>query len=371
MKKKLLSLLIAGVLLWGSVLPAAAAPSGISARSAVVIDAENGRILYEKDARTPGGIASTTKIMTALVVLERCNPDSLVYIRPEYTGIEGSSMYLKAGERLTVRELLYGMLLVSGNDAATALACYTAGTVERFAALMNMKAAELGLTTAHFCNPHGLDAPGHSASALDMARIAAAAMDHALFAKIVASKTAAAGGRTLVNHNKLLWMYAGACGVKTGYTKSTGRSLVSCCERAGARLICVTLGAPDDWNDHMQMYDAVWSSCSRRCAVSAGDILVRLPVIGGMADFLPVRAVGDVPVLAADGDEIEVRLYLPHFVYADVQAGEVIGSARVSIDGVFCGETQLAAAQSVCQDGTQRAGFREKLRLHIRLLFKR
>ena len=367
---RVLSLLLAGAAAFAWACPTRAAGPSVSARSAVVIEAESGRILYEKDARTAGGIASTTKIMTALVVLERMNPDRMVCIRPEYTGIEGSSMYLKAGERMTVRSLLYGMLLVSGNDAATALACCTAGSVERFAALMNEKAAQLGLETAHFCNPHGLDAPGHGASALDLARIAAAAMQNETFAEIVASRPATAAGRTLVNHNKLLWLYDGVCGVKTGYTKSTGRSLVSCCERGGVRLICVTLGAPDDWNDHMYLYDSVWNRYERRTVVRAGEVLARLPAVSAQVPAIPVRAAADVVVFAAPEEQTELCVHLPEFLYGGVPDGKIVGTVQVRIGDAEVGRTELAVCGGVPQDGAQRAGFAERLVKNLRLIWK-
>ncbi len=186
-------------------------------------------------------IASTTKIMTALVVLENCSPDDQVKILPEYTSVEGSSMYLKAGESYTVRDLLYGMLLVSGNDAATALAYYCGGSIAGFAEMMNAKAREMGLTNSSCKNPHGLDADGHYSSAEDLAEITREAMKNELFAKIVGTKTYTIGEQTYMNHNKLLWNYDGMLGVKTGYTMAAGRSLVSCAERNGLRLICVTL----------------------------------------------------------------------------------------------------------------------------------
>ena len=279
-------------------------------------------------------------------------------------------MYLKAGERLTIRELLYGMLMVSGNDAATALACSTAGSVERFAVWMNQKASALGLTTAHFCNPHGLDAEGHCASALDLARITAAAMEYDLFEQIVASKSVSIAGRTLVNHNKLLWLYEGTCGVKTGYTKSTGRSLVSCCERDGMRLICVTLGAPNDWNDHMRLYDAAWSQYEQRTIVAAGETLVQLPVMSGSTPTVSVQASDEICLPVMESEQVDIRLYLPQFVYADVRKGDILGEACVTVDGEVCGQTNLVAAADVCLDDAQRANWWEKWRLNFKLLFK-
>ncbi|MDR2615776.1 MAG: serine hydrolase, partial [Oscillospiraceae bacterium] len=188
----------------------AGSPPELSASSAVLIDAESGRALYEKNADQQMKIASTTKILTALVALERCDPDETVIIKREWTGIEGSSMYLKPGERLTVRELLYGLMLVSGNDAAVALACHAAGGVREFAELMNARAAELGCEGSSFANPSGLDEDGHFSTARDLAVITAEAMKNEAFADVVSAKYADAAGRELRNHNRLLWDCPGA-----------------------------------------------------------------------------------------------------------------------------------------------------------------
>ena len=204
-----------------------AAGTDNAAQAAIVVHPETGTVLYEKNADARLGIASTTKIMTALVVLEHCALDESVEILPEYTAVEGSSMYLCAGETYTVEELLYGMMLVSGNDAAVALACHTAGSVQAFADMMNDKARALGMTGSAFRNPNGLDAEGHYSTARDMAALTCAAMANDTFCTIVSTRSATVGGQTLVNHNRLLRSYDGAIGVKTGFTKKSGRCLAS------------------------------------------------------------------------------------------------------------------------------------------------
>ena len=229
--------------------------SAVSAKSAIVLDGTTGRVLYEKQADQQMLIASTTKIMTALIVCEQCNVLDRVRIPKVAVGIEGSSMYLREGEVLTVQELLYGLMLHSGNDAAVALAVYCGGTVEGFAQLMNDKARLLGMENTHFVNPNGLDAPGHYSTARDMATLAAFAMDNPIFAQTVATKTVTAAGRALRNHNKLLWQVQGADGVKTGYTKAAGRILVSSATRQGRWLIAVTMSDPNDWQDHKLLLD--------------------------------------------------------------------------------------------------------------------
>ena len=187
---------------------AQAAPE-LSARSAVLLDCATGRVLYEKDAGARRLIASTTKIMTGLLITERCPLDEAVTIPAAACGMEGSSLYLKPGEVLTVEQLLYGLLLQSGNDAAVALALHCSGSVPAFVAEMNRRAAALGLRDTHFANPNGLDDDGNYATARDLAYLAAYAMKQPAFARIAATKTASIPGRSLRNHNKLLWRYDG------------------------------------------------------------------------------------------------------------------------------------------------------------------
>lgn len=231
-------------------------PPSVSAKSAILYDCTASRVLYEKNADCQSLIASTTKIMTGLLVSERCNLADVVEIPAEAVGVEGSSLYLKPGETLTVEDLLYGLMLQSGNDAAVALAIHCGGSVEEFVALMNQKAAELQLTGTHFANPNGLDDAENYATARDLAVLTQYALDNPVFAQVVRTKTATLGGnRAVTNHNKLLWRYDGCIGVKTGFTRAAGRILVSAAERDGRRLVVVTIGASDDWNDHTKLLD--------------------------------------------------------------------------------------------------------------------
>ena len=197
--------------------------------------------------------------MTGLLICEECDLTQEVSVPPEAAGIEGSSVYLRAGERVCVEDLLYGMMLQSGNDAAASLAIAHSGSIEAFAQRMNARAAELGLKDTHFANPHGLDAEENFSTASDLARLAAKAMDNETFARVVSTRQYRFGERVVINHNKLLWRYEGAEGVKTGFTKAAGRILVSSAMRQGRRLICVTINAPDDWNDHAALLDAGFS----------------------------------------------------------------------------------------------------------------
>ena len=230
-----------------------------SARHAVLIDADSLEVLYEKEAHTPAPMASTTKIMTAAVVLSSLSVDTQVSVPPEAVGVEGTSAYLAAGERLRVLDLLYALLLGSANDAAVALAIATDGSVSAFVAHMNEAARALGLTKTSFQNPHGLPDEGHETTAYELALIAAYAMRMPLFAEIVGTKSyhfrSSLREHTFHNHNRLLSYSDEAIGVKTGYTKASGRCLVGAARRDGTTLISVTLCAPDDWRDHRALWD--------------------------------------------------------------------------------------------------------------------
>lgn len=301
----------------------------VSAHSAILMDGDTGQVLYEKNAASQSLIASTTKIMTALVVLRDGNLDETVTIPPEAVGIEGSSMYLKTGEELTVRQLLYGMMLSSGNDAAVALALHNAGSIERFAERMNLAAGELGLHDTSFANPNGLDSEENYSTARDLALLTQAALHTPGFIEIVSAKTCQCGERYLVNHNKLLWQYDGALGVKTGYTKKAGRILVGAAERNGRKLISVTINAPDDWQDHKRMLDFGFEQYQLRRLVRCGERLGEIPVI------LPDGSWAVGTLTASEGlslwmlpeETAEIQLRAPLFCYQAGSAGEEIGAA--------------------------------------------
>ena len=254
MKKKLFAALTAALIL-ACTEPAVYGAEAISAKAAIVYEPVTGTVLYEKCADEPMLIASTTKIMTAMVVLENCDLQEKVDITSAHAAVEGSSMYLRPGGNYTVEDLLYGLMLASGNDAAAALADHTAGSMEAFAEKMNERAGELGLQNTHFANSHGLDAQGHYGPARDLAILTSAAMENETFREIFATASYEVGGVSYYNHNKLLSSCPGCIGGKTGYTEKAGRSLVSCVEREGMELICVTISDPRDWEDHAFLYD--------------------------------------------------------------------------------------------------------------------
>jgi len=313
------------------------------------MDAATGRMLYEKNADERSLIASTTKIMTALVVCQQCNVLDRVKIPAEAVGIEGSSMYLAEGEVLTVQELLYGLMLRSGNDAAVALAIYCGGTVEGFAELMNDKARELGMKNTHFVNPNGLDAPDHYSTARDLAVLAAYAMEDPIFARTVGAKTVTVGERVLTNHNKLLWQVEGAEGVKTGYTRAAGRILVSSARRQGRRLICVTINAPDDWLDHKELLERGFADYQVRELVRKGEVLGYRHILGGDGTHVPLVAAEGFSYAMAEGEDFEIILSPQPFSYAPVVAGAEEGCAYVLLEGRVIGQVGLVWGSSAAE----------------------
>lgn len=327
------AMLILLILTW---MPTAARAVGTSASSAVLMEASSGRLLYEKGAHDRRLIASTTKLMTALVAVELTTDlDAPVKVGAESCGIEGSSIYLRPGEILSLRELLLGLLLQSGNDAAHAVAMHCAGSVEAFARAMNEKAKALGMEDSHFSNPSGLNADDHYSTAYDMALLARAVLQHPELAEIAATKSAAiAGGRVVTNHNKLLWRYEGCVGMKTGYTEKAGRTLVSAATRGGMTLICVTLNDPDDWRDHTALLDHGFAGWSPVVLTTRGSVVARIPVSGGLQPFLPVEVGESVLYPLASGEVLEKELLLDHrSLSAPVYAGASAGRLVFRVDG--------------------------------------
>ena len=333
----------------------------MSAEKAVLLDAVSGRVLYEKNPDQRSLIASTTKIMTALVVCEQCNVLDRMRVPREAVGIEGSSMYLQEGEILTLQELLYGLMLSSGNDAAVALAIYCGGTVEGFAEMMNDKARVLGLRGTHFENPHGLDSPGHYSTARDLAVLAAYAMENPVFYKTVSAKTVTLGQRCLRNHNKLLWQVEGADGVKTGFTKAAGRILVSSATREGRRLVAVTIHDPNDWFDHAALLEEGFSRNRVRRIVSRGEFAGVLEVAGSPGGSVQLLVAEDFSYAVAENEKVSLALVGPGFVYAPVAAGADAGFAYVCIDGNAVGKVPLCYGETVEQVKEEEKSFLEKL----------
>ena len=277
-------------------------------------------------------MASTTKIMTALVAIESMDPKTPVEITSDAVGVEGSSVYLTEGEVLTLEELLYCLMLSSANDAAVAIAVAVSGSVGAFSERMNQKAGELGLTNTHFTNPHGLDDPEHYTTAYELAVITREAMKHDLLRIIMSTQKKTVphmgegGVRLLINHNKLLRSYEGAIGVKTGFTKKSGRCLVSAAERDGVTLIAVTINDGDDWRDHAAMLDYGFSHYETVNFFPAGAFEAPLWVIGGQQEYVMVKNTNPASLtLPKDRGSIRCAVELPRFIYTPVRQGQTVG----------------------------------------------
>lgn len=355
MKKILIFL---GVLLALPVLPAlparAAGEPGVSAQSAILISGDDGTVIFEKNAHESLAMASTTKIMTALLTLEEAerSGDPVIDITGEMVAVEGSSMGLREGDRLTLVNLTSGMLLASGNDAANAAAVYLGGSQEGFAELMNSRAREIGMTETNFVTPSGLDDDEHYSTAYDMALLGREAMENEEFARIVGSSALQVEfiepeqRISYQNHNKLLQIYDGCIGIKTGFTKKAGRTLVSAARRDGTTLIAVTLNAPDDWDDHMAMFDYGFSKV--KTVELGGEVLPEsLPMAGSDKGGIDIR-MGQglsmtLPIEQAQG--LESRVLLPRFLYAPVQAGERVGRVQYLMDGQEVYSVPIIAAE--------------------------
>lgn len=340
----------------------------LSARAAVLTDGA-GRVLMAKnaDARLP--MASTTKLMTALVAIESLPMQTVIKIPASAVGIEGSSIYLTEGEELTLEALLYALMLESANDAATAIAIAVAGSTDSFAALMNERAAAMGLKDTHFDNPHGLDSDTHYTTARELAAIAAAAFDNADLRRIAGTyrKTIPMGendgARLLINHDRLLRSYEGTIGGKTGFTKKSGRCLVTAAERDGLRLIAVTLSAPDDWRDHERMldygfaeYESVELCPERECrfllSLDGGE---QRGVIGSNTQAVRVT-------LPRQRGEVTISPALPVSIQAPVRRGDLLGTVSWVCDGRVIATAQVTAEYSAMAKKQRNLGLIEWIR---------
>ena len=333
------------------------------AAGAVLMDAESGRVLYGHDAHKPRLIASTTKLMTALVAVERAGDlDETVTVKGEWLGSEGSSIYLRAGEEITLRGLLYGLLLQSGNDAAMVIACHTAGSMEEFVELMNRRAAELGMKDSSFANPSGLDHENHYSTPYDMALLARACLNNSTVAELCATKSITVGTRAFVNHNKLLWRCEGCVGMKTGFTEKAGRTLVSAAVRDGQTLICVTLNDGDDWNDHRKLLDYGFRTYPRQTLCRAGEVLGAVAVEGSLIPTMPVAAKGELGYPLKAGEQLVPEVELLRSATAPLPPGVQLGELRWRLDGEVVAQMPLVSQGNAGLDLREPLTFLERLR---------
>lgn len=305
----------------------------VSANSAVVMEASTGRVLYQKNAYEKMPMASTTKIMTALVAIENGNLSDMVKISANASGIEGSSIWLSPGETMTLSDLLFGLMLASGNDAAIAIAEHVGGDVETFVGMMNDKAREIGAYNTHFVNPNGLPAGDHYTTAYDLALISAYAMQNKTFREVVKTqyKTLPWEGhewdRVVKNKNKILWNYEGGNGIKTGFTKEAGRCLAAAAEREGMQLVSVVLCAPDMFNDCMVLMDYGFENYDHSLVVKAGEKIGEIAVKDGMEKSFPVYTDKDVyfPLTQEEAANLNKRVYIEETLTAPVKKGQQVG----------------------------------------------
>lgn len=332
-----------------------------SAASSMLLEQKSGRILFAENADEERLIASITKIMTALVALEHGDMKASYTVTAEDMA-EGSSMYLKPGDVLTLEELLYGLLLVSGNDAALAVAHCVSGTTTDFVALMNETAQKLGMTHSSFANPNGLDQEGHYSTAHDMAVLASHALQNETFRRIVSTYSATIGERYLKNHNKLLKTCEGCIGVKTGYTKAAGRTLVSAAQREGMTLVCVTLKDGDDWNDHCTLLDYGFANYHIETVANAGQTLASTGVCEGTQTRISLMADRDLSYPVTEGEALTVRISVPVSITAPVIPGQVVGSATAFLNGEEVATVALVAETAVARtEPEERSGFLSRL----------
>lgn len=320
----------------------------VSGKSAVLINADTNEVIFAKNKDEVLSMASTTKIMTSLLAIESGRLSCVVTAEKDVT-IEGTAIGIKKGDSFTLETLVYAMLLESGNDAAVLTAEYLAGSEEDFSVLMNKKAKEIGMTSTNFVTASGLDDEEHYTTAYDMALLGAYAVKNPIFKKICSAENYRAEyivpniAETYSNHNKLLSSYEGVFGIKTGFTKKSGRCLVSACEKDGVTLVAVTLNAGDDWNDHMKMYDYGYS------VVSQGKAAVKIPdeikVYGSSKPTIKIQC-PEIRVTADDDDRISFKVRLRKWVYAPIEVGDTVGYVEVTVNGKTVKTQSIKAVES-------------------------
>ena len=321
----------------------------VDATAALLIDLDTDQVLYEQAADEQRYPASITKIMTALLTLEaigRGELDLNTEITVDAAALaditeDSSTANLQAGEKITVKNLLYCLLLASANEAANVLAMAVSGDIPTFVELMNQRAQELGMAGTHFVNPHGLHNADHYSTARDMARLACAAVENETLVRMASTRSVTIGGRTMTNHNKLLNQIEGCIGLKTGYTMAAGRTLVSCVERNGQRLVAVTLQDGNDWADHAALYDYGFSTYPAKLGASLGQTIQRVQVENGMSATVPLVAADSFAWPLAEGESLELDVELSGSLRAPIRAGRRAGEAVFSVNGKEVGRVAL------------------------------
>ncbi len=351
--KRIILFLVLALLLPGR---AMAEEVGTSAKACIIIDATSGRTLLEYAADTPLPMASTTKVMTALLAIERGDLDAPVTCSRNAFGVPGTSIYLSQGETLTLRHMLYGLMMASGNDAAVAIAEHIGGTVDEFCRMMTDRAAALGCTDTVFLTPHGLPKDGHYTTARDLACIAREAMKHPFFREVVGTQRAKipwegrSYDRVLNNKNRLLSSYEGATGIKTGYTKKAGRCLVFGAERQGMEIIGVVLNCGDWFNEAARLMDAAFDRYEAVTLLQAGDVVAEVAVATSDGTAVDAVLAADLTGVVPKGSVPSVEVDVATVAEAPVAQGQVLGTVQIVSGGVVVAEVDAVAAQAVQRD---------------------
>ncbi len=344
--------------------------------ASVVLNADTLEVLYQNNPDEKRSMASTTKIMTGLLLAESGRLDEIIECTAKMVTVEGSALGLRAGDRITARDLLYGLMLVSGNDAANTAAYFLSGSTEEFANLMNNRAKELGLKNTNFVTPSGLDADEHYTTAYDLAVLTAHALKNEEFRKACSAKTATVSfGNPMVkytvsNHNRLLKSYDGCIGVKTGYTKKSGRCLVSAAQRENVTVIAVTLNDPNDWKDHTSMLDYGFERL-RRVTFSCDDLSLKTELLGGTLASVPL-SFDDIVIssLPENEEKLELSVDCAEYLFAPVCQGQTVGKATVSFNGTIVAETDIYISSSVEADSPRELSEKEKIIKFLSMMFR-
>lgn len=331
-----------------------------SAKAAVLVDSR-GRCLYAQNAEEKLPMASTTKIMTALLALENADRSLMVTVHPDSVGVEGSSAYLVKNEKMKLSDLLYALMLQSANDAASAIAIAVGGSIDKFVDMMNQKAVDLGLESTYFTNPHGLYDTDHYSSAADMAKIMVEAMQNDSFADIVSTKkytfTSENGiERTFVNHNRLLWTLDGCIGGKTGYTQRAGRCLVSATKFGDIIFVAVTLSDGNDWRDHATLHNYAKSLYQTRVLADAGVKFGSISIVGGNSNSVTLVSRKPLEVTIPIGDSVCVVTECRRFEFAPLSSSSPVGSAVAISDGVELCRVELYPSVDVTASEIEQKG---------------
>lgn len=354
MIRKCITLIFLGCSLLGSS-SSYAAPIELTAKSAIVMDARTGKVLYARDAESKRYPASTTKMMTLIVALEHGNLDEMVTTSQNASSTEGSSLWLSPGEQLRLMDMLYGIMLISGNDATVAVAEHISGSVEKFAKLMTEKAHAIGATNTNFTNSSGLPDPNHITTAHDLAKIAAYGYKNPIFSQIVSTQKKIIPwpgkdhDRELYNENKMLWLFDGGNGVKTGYTDAAGRCLVSAAKRNDIQLVAVVLDSDHMWDDSITLLDYGFQQLQPMALFNKGDILKTVKVIDGKSDAVKLITSDNmiVPISSDDKEQFRTIIDAPAKIEAPVVAGQKLGVARILYKDTEIGTVDLIATETV------------------------